>query len=326
MRLKNLAENTIKKRLYEDKVSFNISNPITSSKIHLFIANFLQMKKDNLNYKQAKNAFGDKYCGPNEMASSFYNSLRQKDITPFFINNTIPTSLQNLWQNTLKSSEFDYKSPSWTGHMAMNFEEYGEIIYTLYVTVDTSDLSNVEKFVKNLKQLHTDLMILGSNNKKDILWKTHTNVGNFIDDNDSIKFYFSERSFRSEVKKIVDEWLSKNGIKTLQRQHSSGIDFKAKDKSLNVSFGQIISHLLVLRLFIGLKKIYDNNKGHKWTYEDSEKILANVQRKFNADQGWVGKIIEQQKDGKIDTKELLDYIKNVKSNPDIIWTSNIIKD
>ena len=91
-------------------------------------------------------------------------------------------------------------------------------------------------------------LVINFIHKRNILWKTHSSVVDFINDNDNIKFYFFDNSLKNDINKIIEDWLKKYNIKTIKRHHNVGVDIKKYDdwlydKKINVDNGGLMTDL-----------------------------------------------------------------------------------
>jgi len=305
---------------------FNIENYQTSSYIKLFCALTLEIITGKYNnFSDAKNSLGNKCITPKQLADELYmNVLRKrKEINDDF--HKIPNDLKQLWTDKFKSDKL-YKWGSWVGYQKFDFEGSQEKTNNIYISIDVDNLDNIRNFVNNINKLHNDLRSLSKSKKRSILWKTHNDIESFINDHDNLKVYFNDNSLESEINQIIDNWCKKYNIKTEKRQHNKGFDYTKDD--LNLSFGQILSHLIVLKIFSNTKRMYEKYyKGKELTIEDVSEIVNSFEKNLNREdgQGIIDKIIKSYQEDKIDNEKVYDYIRNIKNIPDIILNSNVFK-
>lgn len=319
-------------KLFEN---FDIKKFKSDKYIKAFIAVSLDIISGDYNsFKDVKDK-GIRFVSPSGLAGEIYQNIlrNQKEIDKDSISN----DLKKLWSDKLNSDKL-YKWGGWVGYMGKlsnnkvirDFDEDEEKTYNRYLSIDTSDLHNVEIFINNLSKIHKDLRKLSNDKKRNILWKTHSSVVDFINDNDNIKFYFFDNSLKNDINKIIEDWLKKYNIKTIKRHHNVGVDIKKYDvdgnKIFDKSFGQILSHLIVIKIFNNLKRIYEKSyKGKKMTIQDFDNITNQFEKNLNREDGnsIINNIIKNKKDGKINENEMINYIKNISENPDLILNSNV---
>jgi hypothetical protein len=88
----------------------------------------------------------------------------------------------------------------------------------------------------------------------------------YIEDNDHMKFYWYKKEDESKIENIVNDWLSKNKISTIQRPYSKGIDAGSKS-----SWGILVSDK-VSEEFEKLLKQY----GDKYTAKQYANWIINM--------------------------------------------------
>jgi hypothetical protein len=110
------------------------------------------------------------------------------------------------------------------------------VTYNYYVTI-AKDKNNINKFWKSLGDLYKKVKTISSEKKVPISFKTHKLLDSFVTHNDSIKFYFYDRSLDKDIDNIVKSWISDNALQTGDRTHTFGFDKEGKG-----SYGEILQN------------------------------------------------------------------------------------
>jgi len=183
------------------------------------------------------------------------------------------------WKKYFTSAAFNPNGfPEWAQrdfNRGKNDKQNGRT-YNFYITVDTSDKKNVERFINKHHFLDTSLKQFSDNMRVPILYKTHAELDSFLADNDSLKVYYYDPSLKSDVENIVKKWASDNSINLGNRSHTHGIDIEGKG-----SYGQILA-VEILKVFINVIK---NNPNHtdeeyyQWLVKHFIDIIKNIKVK-----------------------------------------------
>lgn len=143
-----------------------------------------------------------------------------------------------------------------------------EITYNYYLTFDRTP-DNFKLWINSIGDLITSLY----NSCKDgelkdsaISMKFGYYLRHYIEDNDHMKFYWYKKEDESKIENIVNDWLSKNKISTIQRPYSKGIDAGSKS-----SWGILVSDK-VSEEFEKLLKQY----GDKYTAKQYANWIINM--------------------------------------------------
>jgi len=145
--------------------------------------------------------------------------------------------------------------------------------YTFYITVDCTDKNNVVRFVNSIMKLDKSLKQFSDDKGVAITYKTHAILDAFLVDNDSLKVYYYDPSFKSDIENIVRKWTRDNNITVGNRSHEHGIDIEGRG-----SYGQIISNE-ILKQFINVIKSHPNRSDeeyYQWIVKHFVDIIKSV--------------------------------------------------
>lgn len=136
---------------------------------------------------------------------------------------------------------FDHENPSDWSQVNINTHypsKSGKNVYNYYVTIEKTR-ENIIKYMdavdKHADELRTELESVSNTYKSPIRYKTLDLVSALLNENDSFKVFYNDRSMKTDIVKVVDKWFASNGVKTSPRTHSHGYD---TDKE---SYGAILS-------------------------------------------------------------------------------------
>ena len=188
-------------------------------------------------------------------SEEFYNILRNRhsELGHLGLHKTMgfKDDAPQTWKKYFTSAAFNPNGfPEWAQrdfNRGKNDNQNGRT-YNFYITVDTSDKKNVERFINKHHFLDTSLKQFSDNMRVPILYKTHAELDSFLADNDSLKVYYYDSSLKSDVENIVKKWARDNNITISDRSHDHGIDIEGKG-----SYGRILA-VEILKVFINLVK------------------------------------------------------------------------
>lgn len=237
-----------------------------------------------------------------------YSFLRKNDIIGYGEKDT--EEIKKKWKH-LSSIKTLSVFTKWVGNM----EKYpgddkvnGET-YNRYFSIDSTSLENVNSYINNLYKLHNSLKALSKELEKTILWKTHDSFDGFIKDHDSLKIYWYDNDekldLNGKIKKLVENWLIDNNIKTIKRKHNRGVDLNkweentgrgAGPSGTGFSYGQILSYLIYHRLYHFIvanikypSDIIFKSFSDKLNIDDDKSLISLIQNE------WRNKIITTEK-------------------------------
>ena len=146
------------------------------------------------------------------------------------------------------------------------------ITYNYYITIDRNDKDNVIRFANNIFKLDKSLKEFADKKGVSVAFKTHTNLEYFLSHNDSLKVFYYNPSFKSDIESIVKKWVSDNNIKISDRSHTHGVDINGN------SYGNIVAGHILEMLINTIKKHpkHSNEEYYQWLKKYFVDIIKNI--------------------------------------------------
>lgn len=155
----------------------------------------------------------------------------------------------------------------------------GGITYNYYITIDRNDKDNVVRFANSIFKLDKSLKEFADKKGVSVAFKTHTELEFFLWHNDSLKVFYYNPLFKSDIESIVKKWVSDNNIKISDRSHTHGVDINGN------SYGYIVADHILETLINTIKNHpkHSNEEYYQWFkkhFVDIIKNIKNIKIKF----------------------------------------------
>ena len=171
------------------------------------------------------------------------NELNNEEISRYYtsnINKILPIENQGTWKQYSTSKKNQIKDGK---------------TYNLYYTIQFDDRTDIENYINFIKDVIPEIEKYTKETGKGISFKTFKELDRLFTENDTIKFYYYDSSVKHDLQRIIQNQMSKNGVKEGKRIYKKGIDKEPpkdfmqfiKDESISQedksfgSFGEIMS-------------------------------------------------------------------------------------
>lgn len=143
--------------------------------------------------------------------------------------------------------------------------------YNFYITVDFSNEENFKRFWAGLPDLHKGLSQLAQKLGDGLSFKTSYPLDALLNHNDTVKFYYSDASMKSEIKNFVTSWASSAKITLGSRAYEHGTDTDG------TSFGDLAAKALAeaLQKHIASYPNYTPKQWVDWLDTYAPKVLKD---------------------------------------------------
>jgi hypothetical protein len=144
-----------------------------------------------------------------------------------------------------------------------------------YVTIEKTK-DNIILFGKSIGSLYTKLKAISDKHRTPISFKTHSYLMSMLNDNDSLKIFYYDPAVADEIERAVDEWTAETGVRTSERTHKRGVDYRPNPAADKASWGQVLADAMdkefekVVRMH-GDK--YTNEQYYEWYKRELPEFL-----------------------------------------------------
>lgn len=169
-----------------------------------------------------------------------------------------------------------WDSDSFWSQLTINSDKKVKVIpgitFNYYITIDRNDKDNIVRFVNSIPKLYKSLKEFADEKGVSVAFKTHTELKDFLRHNDSLKVFYYNPSFKSDIASIVKKWVSDNNIKISDRTHTHGVD----DNDFSYGY-KLAEHILdTLINTIKTHPGYSNEAYYQWLKKHFADIIKNI--------------------------------------------------